>query len=197
MVITVKDLAKSAGVTATTVSLCFQKNSRISDKTRKRVLALAHELEYVPNQAARQLRNGKSKTKILGMLVNDITNPFYAMMTQVAEKVAAQRGYDLLVSDSRWNAKKEVAEIEHFIKSRADGVLACFCEKTEESIELLNRFSIPFLMLDTIPSAYNGAHIVNNSYEAARLGAEHLIDIGCRKLVFLNAEKEPETFSSF
>ncbi len=197
MATTIKELAKLAGVTETTVSLSFQKNSRISDKTRKRIISLAREMEYMPNQAARQLRNGKSKTKILGMVVPDITNPFFALMIQIAEKAASRRGYEIMISDSHWQPEKEIMKVETLIEHRADGVLACLCEKTPKSLELLNRFSIPYLLIDTYPQGYTGAYVSNDLAEAGKLAGQHLIDIGCRQIAFVTADKSNVDFSSF
>jgi LacI family transcriptional regulator len=197
MVTTIKELAKLAGVTETTVSLSFQNSPRISDKTRSQILRLAGEMGYVPNRAARQLRQGHTRIKNLGMLVNDITNPFFSLMVQAAEQVAARRGYQVTISDSQWTAEKEVLEIKNLIEARTDGVLACFCEKTSTGIELLEKFSVPYLVLDTCPPEYQGAFVGNDLAEAGRLGARHLADIGCRRPAFLTSDKSRENFSSF
>jgi LacI family transcriptional regulator len=154
-------------------------------------------LNYFPNLAARQLRRGKSKTKTLGLLINDITNPFYALVVRATQECAARRGYQTLVSDSQWLAKKEIAEVQMMVESRVDGVLACFCEKTKRSLELLDTFSIPFLALDTYPADYKGGFVANDIAEAARLGAEHMIERGCRQLVFLTADAGMDSFSAF
>jgi LacI family transcriptional regulator len=197
MVATIKELAKLAGVTETTVSLSFQNRSRISDKTRKRIMTLARKAGYVPNLAARRLRNGKSKTRLLGMLVPDITNPFFAYMVRAAEKVAAKRGYGILISDSQWQAEKEVKEIETLIENRTDGVLACLCEKTAESLNRLDRFGLPYLLIDTCPQGYPGPYVANDLAEAGRLGVQHLAGIGCRHLAFVTADPANTGFSSF
>jgi LacI family transcriptional regulator len=197
MATTIKELAKLAGVTETTVSLSFQNSSRISDKTRKRIMALARQVDYIPNLAARQLRNGRSKNKTLGIVVPDIANPFFALMVQVAEKTAARRGYEILISDSQWQAEKEVAEIETLIEYRTDGILACLCEKTTKSLDWLDRFAMPHLLMDTCPQGYQGAYVANDLAEAGRLGVRHLLDVGCRKIVFMTADESNVAFSSF
>jgi LacI family transcriptional regulator len=197
MVATIKELAKLAGVTETTVSLSFQDSSRISDKTRKRIMTLARQVGYVPNLAARRLRNGKSKTRILGMIVPDITNPFFAYMVQAAERVGAKRGYGILISDSQWQAQKEIKEIETLIENRTDGVLACLCEKTDESLKRLDRFALPYLLIDTYPQGYPGAYVVNDVAEAGRLGVQHLADIGCKNIAYVTADPSNTDFSSF
>src|SRR4051812_24080635 len=92
-VTTIGDVGRRAKVTDTTVSLAFQPDSRISEATRARVLRIASELGYVPNFAARQLRRGASRSRVLGLLVTDVGNPFYALMAEAAEQAAARHGY--------------------------------------------------------------------------------------------------------
>ena len=95
---TIKDVAFRAGVSDTTVSLAFQSDSRISDRTRAKVLSAASELSYTPNLAAKNLRNGTSRT--IGFIVNDITNPFYLQMLRKAEDIALRHGYSVIFAGS-------------------------------------------------------------------------------------------------
>ncbi|MDD5704777.1 MAG: LacI family DNA-binding transcriptional regulator, partial [Kiritimatiellae bacterium] len=88
MAVTIKDIARRAGVSHPTVSLVFSGDPRISKATREKVLRTAREMRYVPNLAARNLRRGASN--LIGFIVNDITDPFYAIMVQVAEAAAAE-----------------------------------------------------------------------------------------------------------
>jgi len=198
MKVTIRDLARLLNVSETTVSLAFQNNSPISDKTRQRVLEKAKELDYIPNLAARRLRRGHTKNKIIGFLVNDITHPFYSLMVRAAQTIAMSHGYTILVADSCWQADKELAGIEYLLESRVDGILACLCERTPESLRLLERFLVPYILLDTVPSDYTKAFVANDLVEAARLAAKHLTqDVGCRYPVFLTADRDMEHFSAF
>lgn len=194
---TIKDVAQQAGVTDTTVSLAFQAGSRISAHTRTRVLAIAQELGYVPNALARQLRRGHSRIPTLGLLVNDIANPFYGLIVRAAEQAALQQQYHVAVSDTQWDPRREVAAIQGMIEARVDGVLACFSERTEESRALLERFSIPYLAVDTCPTSFPGAYVINDMAAAGRIATEHLLAAGYRTPVFLSAEPEQAHFSAF
>ena len=194
---TIKDVALQAGVTDTTVSLAFQEGSRISARTRKHVLAVAQELGYVPNALARQLRRGHSRIPTLGLLVNDIANPFYGLIVRAAEQAALPHHYHVAVSDSQWEPEREVAAIRGMIEARVDGVLACFSERTEESRALLERFSVPYLAMDTCPASFSGAYVINDMAAAGRVAAEHLLEAGYRQPVFFTAEPEKAHFSAF
>ncbi|HEY3417383.1 MAG TPA: LacI family DNA-binding transcriptional regulator [Armatimonadota bacterium] len=188
MTITINDIAQRAGVTNTTVSLVLRGDARISAKTRQRVLQIAKELHYVPNSAARQLRRAQSRTKVLGILIPDITNPFYALVAHASHVAAAQRHYQVLIGDSQWDPARELEEIQTFIEYRVDGVLGCFCEQTTESFAELDSFGIPHLVLDVCPPGYTGACVLNDMEAAGRLAANHLVEQGYRRLAFMTAE---------
>lgn len=194
---TIKELADLAGVSWTTVSLVFQGSPRVSEKTRENVLRIAREINYVPNLAARQLRRGKSRIKNIGLLVNDLSNPFYALMVHSAEKAASKRGFEVLVADTQWTADKELAELENMVQFRVDGLAACLSEANPRSIELLERFPAPFIVLDTVPDQYSGPYVANDVAAAARLAAQHLIDIGCKNIAYIGGEARTSEFSNF
>jgi len=194
---TIKELAERAGVSWTTVSLVFQGSSRISEQTRENVLRIAREINYVPNLAARQLRRGKSRIKNIGLLVNDLSNPFYAMMVHSAEKAASKRGYEILVADTQWNSDKELAELENMVQFRVDGLAACMSEANPRSIELLERFPAPFVVMDTVPDAYTGPYVANDVSAASRLATQHLIDVGCQRIVYFGGDESTRSFSAF
>jgi len=195
MAVTIKDVAKAAGVSFTTVSLAFQESSRISGKQRKKVLSIAKDLGYTPNRQAQALRSGKTRT--LGIIVNDIVNPFYATMIRAAQIAALKRGYEVVSADTQFLPGREVSEIQSLLHARVEGMLVCFGEKAAESSKLLTDHGIPFLALDTFPENYEGPFLANDVSGAARIAVQHLLKAGCQRPVFLNGEKEFETFSGF
>ncbi|HEY3376986.1 MAG TPA: LacI family DNA-binding transcriptional regulator [Armatimonadota bacterium] len=197
MGVTIKDVAQRAGVTDTTVSLAFQPDSRVSERTRARVLAIAQDLGYVPNALARQLRGGNSRIPTLGLLVNDIANPFYGLIVRAAEHAALQFGCQVMVGDTQWNPEREVAVIHGMVEAHVDGVLACFSERTLESRALLERFDVPYLAIDSCPADYSGPYVINDLVVTGTCAAEHLLDAGYRRPAFFTAEAEMAGFSAF
>jgi LacI family transcriptional regulator len=193
--VTIKDIARRAKVSFTTVSLAFQEDSRISAARRKQILKIAEELGYVPNRQARALKGGGTQT--IGVLVNDITNPFFSLIARAANDAAASRGYEVLIADSRWQAKHEIAETQRMIHARVDGVLACFGHVASECHRQLAARNIPCLALDVVPRDYLGPYVVNDVPAAARLGVTHLIEIGCKRIVFFTAGAEIKDFVGF
>jgi LacI family transcriptional regulator len=192
---TIRDIARKAGVSDTAVSLAFQKNSRLSEPTRARILRIARELNYFPNRSARTLRYGASRT--IGFVVNDITDPFYSRMIRSAEKIALELGYTVLFSESNWDPGKETRVISDMIESRVLGVLMCFCEKTEESLRFIDLAGVPVIAVDTFPKFYHGSYVVNDVENAGFLAADHLLGQGCRAPVFFNSNESMSGFSSF
>ena len=195
MIATIHDVADGAGVSTTTVSLAFRKGSRISSKTRRVVLRVAQRLRYVPNRSAKALRDGQTRT--IAFLVADITNPFYTLMISRAETAAQQRGYQILVVDSKGDAGKELAGVRSMVQSRVQGALLCLCEKTPASAQLLASSQTPTMALDTFPRGYRGAYVGNDIPAAGRLAAGHLLDVGCRRPVFFTAARDMARFSGF
>lgn len=192
---TIKDVARRAGVSDATVSLVFSGHPRISEKTRQKVLAVARKMRYTPNLAARSLRQGGLKS--IGFLVNDITDPFYALMIQSAETVAATRGYQLIFADSQWNPSKEIRAVENLIASRVKGMLLCLTEQTGQSLQFLTQAGLTLVAVDTCPPSFTGCLIGNDLVQTGRLAAEHLLARGCRNPVFVTAEEPMRQFSGY
>ena len=195
MAATIPEVARLANVGQTTVSLAFREGSRISEATRRRVLDAARRLNYVPNLAARRLRQGQPR--LLGLLINDITNPFYALMARRMELTAGRAGYEVMISESEWDAEREVASMQKMLEARVRGMLVCLCEKSDEGLKLLERFGMPHVLLDTYPVGFRGAYVANDLPCAGRLAAEHLVKAGCRRPVLMMPNHGDGGFSSF
>lgn len=193
--VTIRDIAREAGVSDATVSLSFSGHPRISGKTREKVKKVAARLKYSPNISARVLRNGGSQA--IGFLVNDISNAFYASMIQRAESVANEHGYQLIIAESQWNARKETKAIETLISSRVRGLMVILTEQDPRSVELLEQASIPVIAVDTRPPGYKGSFIGNDLVATGRLAARHLLEVGCQYPVFLTALPSMKGFSAF
>lgn len=193
--VTIKDVAREAGVSDTTVSLTFKGSSRVSEETKKRVFEAAEKLKYVPNTFARSLRAGNTNT--IGFIVNDITNPFYALMFKEAELELNSMGFDMFAASSNWDISREVKLIEKMIQMRVQGAIICTCEKGSKGIKLLSSFSIPHVAVDSYPDCYQGSYIANDFYSCGKIVAEHLYEIGCRNPGIINADKSMINFSAF
>ena len=191
---TIHDVSKRAGVSNMAVSLAFQDSKKISDKTRQKILSIAKELDYVPNQMARGLRTGKSH--FVSFIVHDITNPFHAMILRELEQAFGRSGMEVLVGCSQWDSTHERRLVEKMIRMRVQGVVLCLCENGEESLNLLRNAGIPFLLIDSTPNGYEDAAVVNDLCECGRLMAQHFVNIGVRRPGFVNADP-PRAYAHF
>ena len=195
MATTIRDVAQHARVSQTTVSLAFRQGSRISQATRRRVLAAVEALNYAPNLAARHLRQGRPR--MLGLLINDIRNPFYALMARMVELTALDAGYHVIVAESQWDPEREKANLRRMIQARVRGALVCLCERTDESLDMLDRFDVPYVLLDTYPPGFRGAYVANDLACGGRVAAEHLAAAGCRCPALLIPKRDRRGFSAF
>ena len=192
---TIKDIAGAAGVSDTAVSLAFRENSRIGKKTREKVLKIASQLGYIPNAAAQKLRQGK--TKIIAFVINDITNPFYALMAKEAENIIDGFGYEMFSADSNWDSGREEQIIKKMIQMRVEGVIFCLSEKNMKGIDLLRKYSIPSISVDSYSECYNGSYVANNFEECGKIVSQHLLDIGCKNPGIVGADETMSEFSAF
>ncbi len=191
---TISDIAQEAGVSGTTVSLAFQPNSRIGDQTRQKVLAVAQRLKYVPNQAARSLR--QQQTATIGMIVPDITDTFFASLVRECERVIRSRGFTILTAESQWHGSMERQAIDSMIESRVRGILMCSCEGSENALVQLEEHDVPVILLDTYPEGFLGEYVATDFTALGRMAAEHLWQIGARHPLLINAGDSRSQYSS-
>jgi LacI family transcriptional regulator, galactose operon repressor len=192
---TIKDIAKVAKVSDTAVSLAFKEKSRIGKKTREKILRIASQLGYIPNTSAQKLRNGK--TKIIAFVINDITNPFYSLMAKEAEGIIEASGYEMFSADSNWDPAREEQIIQKMIQMRVEGVIFCLSEGNMNGIDLLKKYSIPCISVDSYSEAYKGSYIANNFEKCGKIVSQHLLDIGCKTPGIVGADETMSEFSAF
>ena len=192
---TIKDVAREAGVSETTVSLSFKPESRISIKTREKILKIAQKMNYVPNSMAKNLRNGRTKT--LGLIVNDITASFYTVMSRTAKNVAYNYGYQLLYTENSWSPEQAIESTRSLLTQQVEGLILCLCEKEQQSLEMIESLKIPHIVVDTAPDFYRGPYVINNEYSIGKMVGKHLIKQGCKNIAYFNGSKEMASFSSF
>lgn len=183
--VTIYDIAKKANVSAMTVSKVINNTGKISDKTRARVKQIMEEMNYVPNSMARGLV--LQETKILSLLIPDITNPFFTTVARGAEDAAMRLGYKLLFGNSDESLAKEKEYVDMVLSTRVDGVL--FSAASDESgphLQTLRRHGIPFVLLDREVPGVESDTVSGDNKEGARKLVEHLIALGHRRIALVN-----------
>ncbi len=185
------DIAREAGVTSATVSYALTGRSGVSADTRQRVLTIAERLGYVANRQAAALRCLRSY--ILGVLVTNIKNPFYASVVCGIEKEAAARRYRAMLCVTENDPSDEARHLKMVLEHNVDGLILVPVtsdpEGTYENIKLLRLFQkrhVPILcIVDSIPDLKAPA-ITTAVYEGTRLLVEHLIQLGHRDIAYFS-----------
>ena len=124
---TIKDVAKLAGVSICTVSRALANKENITPKTMEKVLSAVRELDYKPNYSARSLKIGSTDT--LGLIVPDITNPYYPKVAKSIEEYAEKKGYMILLCNSNEDLNKEKRLVDTLKKRNVDGVIILPCSR--------------------------------------------------------------------
>ena len=143
---TIKEVAALAGVSICTASRALNNKDNIRPETRKRILDAVRELDYRPNFSAQSLKHGRTNT--LGLIVPDITNPYYPKITKSIEEYAANHGYMLLLCDSNGQIDKEKRIVESLKDRHVDGIIALPCSNDVEHIQSLGNAGVPYVFIN-------------------------------------------------
>jgi DNA-binding LacI/PurR family transcriptional regulator len=188
---TVHDVARRAGVSASTVSHVVNNTRFVSDELRERVLTAMRELDYTPNAAARMLMLKRSH--MIGLIVSDIRNPFFASVARGVEDVAQEQGYTLVLCNSDENAERETACLNALETRAIDGVLLASAGVASQQLARLVRAGYPIVLVDRdLPGLGAPAILLDN--EGAAYGAvKHLIAAGHQRIAMISGRASIST----
>ncbi len=179
--VSIKDIAQKAGVSTALVSYVLngkEKESRVGQEIALKVKQIAADLNYQPSHLAKSLRSGKTHT--IGLIIADISNPFFANIARVVEDEAKRNGYTVIIGSSDENAHKSRDLLDVLINRQVDGFIIVSSEDSEQQIQSLKDKHIPFVLLDRyfpeIPTDFvstdhysasydAGTHLVRNQYQ--------------------------------
>ena len=184
--ISLESIAKQLGVSKTLVSLVLNDrgdSSGISKKTQKKVIDLAKELNYKPNLMARSLRTGKSK--IIGLIVADIANPFYAKLSRGIEDYASKNGYDLIICSSDENVEKEAKLIRMLRERQIDGLIISSTQESNSETLTLIEEDFPLVLIDRYFPHIDANSVLVDNFRGAYNAVQHLIKQKHKKIAFL------------
>ena len=183
---TIKIIAERASVSVTTVSRVLSgqgKKYRISKKTEESVKSLAKELNYEPNILARSLR--MKQTFTIGMIVPDISNPFFASIARYVEIESRKAGYSVIVCDSQEDTSLEKESLKVLRMRKVDGMIICPVGRESKNIADISKSNIPVVIADRYFPTLNLSCVVSDNYNGAMLAINHFIDKGHRKIAFI------------
>lgn len=175
---TINDVAARAGVSVTTVSRVLNNRGYISEKTRKLVYDTMEALNYQPNEIARSLL--RKQSNLFGLIVPDVSHPFFAQLTGAIEQYAYEQGYKLLLCNSHLEPLKEREYLEMMKRNRVDGII--MCSHTLE-VEEYTQLRSPVVTIDRQISDL--PYIASDNALGGRLAAQLLVDKGCRKVAHI------------
>lgn len=189
-------IAGRLGVSKTTVHYALSGKGRVSIPLRKEILKVADEMGYRPNLLARSLRTKKTHT--LGVILSSLSSSFHAHLLESIDHAAQEKGYNILLACSYRDAAKESELLEMMLSKGVDGVIAAPTNNDHFRLlydELLNR-GVPLVFVDRdIPKSRIDCVSVDN-FVGGRLAGEHLIEIGCRHVAFVNVSYRKQQTST-
>nr|WP_255720888.1 LacI family DNA-binding transcriptional regulator [Spirosoma oryzicola] len=183
--VTIKDIARSLNISVSTVSRALRGMPEIHPNTRSAVMRLAEELDYQPNQLAKNL--AKSRTRTIGVIVPNLSYYFFSAMLNSIEESALQAGYSVLVCQTNESYLREITNIQNLMRSQVEGFIISLSRDTDnyEHVERLARKHIPLVLFDRHAESIDASKVIVDNQAAAFKATEHLIENGCRRIGFL------------
>ncbi|HVK04691.1 MAG TPA: LacI family DNA-binding transcriptional regulator [Armatimonadaceae bacterium] len=188
---TIQDIARHLGVSKGTVSMALNDAPGVNADTRQRVKDYARSVRYRPNKLARAINTGRSH--LVAVLLSRLTDSFYEEVVQGIENVAAQRGYDIIVSSvvgSSANSRSRNADelVDRLISRQVDGIIGSIYSLPETAMGQLNEAGVAILYLGPEPIPEEVSVTVDNVL-GGRLAAEHLYELGHRRVLFVGGDE--------
>ena len=176
---TIKDVAKRAGVSVTTVSRVLNNRGYIGEATRKKVYKAMEELDYQPNEVARSLF--RKKSNIIGLIVPTVAHPFFGEMTSYIETYAYSRGYKVLVCNSQLDSSKEQEYIWMLRRNQVDGIIMA---SHTLDVEEYKKLELPVVAFDRFISK-KIPYVTSDNYKGGKLAVELLLELGCTTIAHM------------
>lgn len=178
---TIKDVAKHAGVSTSTVSHVLNKTRFVSEGVNARVKQAVDELQYAPSALARSLK--LKHTRTFGMLVTTSTNPFFAEVVKGVERRCYEQGYNLLLCNTEGDLQRLRFNIDMLLQKKVDGLFLMSDEIVSQNLDIFARHkAVPTVVMDCAETSFPSDKILDNSQQGGYLATKHLISKGHRKI---------------
>lgn len=187
--ITIRDVAKKAGVSVATVSRIINNKGKIKKETEELVLQVIESLSYTPNMVAQGLSKRQSST--VGLIVPTITNPFFPEIARAVEDVAKKNNFNVLLCNTDDRRDEMLDYINTLSSQYVGGILISSHNVIEEDMQTLSDLNIPIVMMDRVLKNKEFSTITVNNREGGRIATKHLLDVGCKRIAHIRGlEKE-------
>jgi LacI family transcriptional regulator len=189
MSVTMMDIAKDLNVSVATVSKVLRGKGKISGTMRRRVLRRAKALNYQMNWVARSLVTRRTYT--IGLLLPEFTHPFFAEIAKAVAQVVRLHGYHVIISYFEEDPELEASEADSLLARQVDGLIIATAQPAGQFdlFERIQARKVPYVLIDRPVSALRAAFVGANNVAIGKLGAEHLLARGCRRIAHLRGPK--------
>ncbi len=192
--VSIKDIARTAGVSYSTVSRALNDNPLISQEVRARIHGIAQQMGYTPNALAQGLVARQTNT--IGLVITTISDPFFVDVVKGVEEIARQAGLSVFLATSNNDPDQEIQTIENFSRRRVDGVIVAASRISREYAFRLEQIRIPVIMVNNQAESgeYEQLYSVSiDDYAGGRMAVQHLIDLGHRCIAYVGADNRPRS----
>ncbi len=179
----IRTIARAANVSIATVSRTINHVATVNPEIAKRVWAVIDELDYFPNTQARALVSGRSR--IFGLIVSEITNPFFPELIQGFEDIAVSHGYEILVSSTNYDPKRMTHCIRRMLERKVEGVAVMTFGIEEPLLDQLAKRKVPLVFIDVGPKRPGISVLKVDYHRGIRQGVQHLAALGHRNISFI------------
>lgn len=182
--VTIRDVAREAGVSVATVSRFLNNNTFISEDKEKKIQEVMDRLNFIPNEIARGL--AKKKTNTIALIIPDITNPFFPELVVAIEEMTKQKGYSLILVNSPEKDLQDEGFWRNFQNRYIDGLILASFEFNEVILKEIEGLQIPYVRIDRAADEVSTNSIGVDHYRGAQLVVDHLVEIGCKKIAHIS-----------
>jgi len=183
----IRTVARMANVSIATVSRTINRVATVNPKMAKRVWEAIEKLDYFPNTQARALVSGRSR--LLGLIVSEITNPFFPELIQRFEDIAVEHGYEILISSTNYDPARMALCIRRMLERRAEGVAVMTFGVEKPLLEQLAERKVPLVFVDVGPERPGISLLRVDYHHGIRQGVQHLAALGHRQIAFVSGPK--------
>lgn len=179
----IKDIAREAGISIATVSYVLNnkyKDFKISEEMAAKVRAVAARLNYQPSFIARSLKSGTTKT--IGLVLEDISNPFFGNLASIIEKEAQAAGYTVIIGCHYEESEKSERLIDTLLTRQVDGIIITPVDGSEQQVLKLQAAGMPFVLVDRYFSSIPSNTVTINNFDIAYQAVSHLLQQGYRQV---------------
>ncbi len=189
--VTIKDVAREAGVSVGTASQALRGSPAVREATRRRVLVVAKRLRYQPSALARGLVTRRTHT--VGLLISDIANPFFIRAVRAVEDVAQEHGYNVILCNTDEDPAKETQYLRVLMEKRVDGIILATTAASRRAVREICWRRIPLVLFDRELSGVATNVVKVDGVLGGRLATQHLLDLGHRRIGIIHGPRDRST----